>query len=139
MADPHNHGNFYYKINPKATYKIHAMVPMNSVYGSCVPICSMGLHPMVEHVRNVVSEIGEDWSPNVAPPHMADAVKGILSPKPMAVGMAIGATIAMVPMELPVAKEITPPIKNTIIGNNPGVMELVNRELTYSAVPISVR
>lgn len=53
----------------------------------------------------VVSEIGDAWSPKMEPPNMAPAVKGMLTSMEMAMGSAMTAMMAMVPIEVPVMKE----------------------------------
>ena len=62
--------------------------------------------PVVEQVIMVVSEIGDAWSPKILPPNIAPATNGMLLPMEYAIGSAITAIIAIVPIEVPVAKEI---------------------------------
>lgn len=53
----------------------------------------------------VVSEIGDAWSPKMEPLNMAPAFKGMLTSMEMAMGSAMTAMMAMVPIEVPVMKE----------------------------------
>ena len=75
----------------------------------------------------VVSEIGEAWSPNTAPPRtalieirvalrQAEASRPLLDAKPTAIGMTIGIMIANVPQLVPVANAIRAERTNTIAG-----------------------
>ena len=75
----------------------------------------------------MVSEIGEAWSPNTAPPRTAlmeisvalrQAVgsRPLLDAKPTAIGMTIGIIMANVPQLVPVAKAMRAERTNTIAG-----------------------
>ena len=68
----------------------------------------------------VVSESGEQWSPITEPVNTADMPKGKGTPKAKAKGTAIGIAIAIVPQEVPVAKEIRLQIINITIGSKTG-------------------
>ena len=76
----------------------------------------------------VVSETGDAWSPKMEPPNMAPAVRGMLTSMEMAMGSARTAIIAMVPMEVPVAKERIIVIMKVTAGSTAGVRKLENRE-----------
>ncbi len=64
----------------------------------------------------VVSEMGEQWSPNRPPETTAPIarVRGI--PIALAMGRAMGIPRAQTPQELPVAKDTTTPIRNRMAG-----------------------
>jgi len=66
----------------------------------------------------VVSEIGEEWSPYIAPPRTA-ATNGTTNsgiPRPTAMGTAIGSMIPKVPHEVPVENAINPDNRKIIAG-----------------------
>ena len=78
--------------------------------------------PVVEQVIMVVSEIGDAWSPKILPPNIAPATNGMLLPMEYAIGSAITAIIAIVPIEVPVAKEIRTAIRKVKAGRKkPGL------------------
>ena len=74
--------------------------------------------PVVEQVIMVVSEIGDAWSPKILPPNIAPATNGMLLPMEYAIGSAI---IAIVPIEVPVAKEIRTAIRKVKAGRRAGL------------------
>jgi hypothetical protein len=55
----------------------------------------------------VVSDIGEQWSPNTPPDITAPAQSAIFASIPTAIGMAIGIMMLKVPQLVPVENEIT--------------------------------
>ena len=76
----------------------------------------------------VVSEIGEQWSPKIAPVNTplihttAKPMSGLIA---HARGIASGIKILMVPYEVPVAKEISAPrIKINVGSRNIGMASL---------------
>ena len=76
----------------------------------------------------VVSEMGEQWSPKIAPSRMAATVTTVICPYMApsnwnATGIAVGIKIAMVPKLVPVAKEVSPATTNTKAGNTSGGRE----------------
>ena len=75
----------------------------------------------------VVSEMGEQWSPKMEPPNMAPATRGMLTPMVAAMGIEMEAIIAMVPMEVPVAKEISMAIRKVRAGSSAGDSSFWNR------------
>ena len=77
--------------------------------------------PVVEQVIMVVSEIGDAWSPKILPPNIAPATNGMLLPMEYAIGSAITAIIAIVPIEVPVAKEIRTAIRKSRQEEEPGL------------------
>ena len=77
--------------------------------------------PVVEQVIMVVSEIGDAWSPKILPPNIAPATNGMLLPMEYAIGSAITAIIAIVPIEVPVAKEIRTAIRKVKAGRRAGL------------------
>ena len=88
----------------------------------------MWSEPAAKDDRIVVSDIGEQWSPNVPPPRMEPTVISTnvsISPPVMenAKGIAIGVMIANVPHEEPVKKEINAHVKNVTVTSKAGVMK----------------
>src|SRR3989338_7044159 len=85
-----------------------------SAYGSCVRTWSIWSEADPIDERIVVSEIGEQWSPNTAPLMTEDIVAIMSASYPAApgsataasIGQAMGNTMPMVPYEVPVEKEI---------------------------------
>ena len=77
--------------------------------------------------RIVVSEIGEQWSPKIAPVNTAlvETIVKFMSPELIAQanGIAKGIRILIVPYEVPVANEITAPrIKIKVGTMNAGIV-----------------
>ena len=88
----------------------------------------MWSEPAARDDRIVVSDIGEQWSPNVPPPRIAPTVQSntvSISPPVIvnAKGIAIGVMIANVPNEEPVKKEINAHVKNVTVTSKAGVMK----------------
>ena len=69
----------------------------------------------------VVSEMGEQWSPNRLPLRTAAMTSGKSRPKLYAMLMPMGSRMAIVPQELPMAKEITAPMTNSRPGTSAGL------------------
>ena len=85
----------------------------------------------------VVSEMGEQWSPQTAPAIQAETHTipiGSLSGKTFSV---IGIRIPNVPQDVPVAKERKHPIRNTTAGRKlrSPLAEDLTSAATYSAAP----
>ena len=76
----------------------------------------MWLQPAAMDDRTVVSEIGAQWSPKREPLRTAAMVMHCESSKPYAMWIPRGSNIAMVPQEVPVAKEMTDPMRKSIAG-----------------------
>ena len=100
----------------------------------------MWSEPAAKDDRIVVSDIGEQWSPNVPPPRIAPTVQSntvSISPPVIvnAKGIAIGVMIANVPHEEPVKKEIIAHVMNVIVTNKAGVMKDSVKLMMKSAVP----
>ena len=89
-------------------------------YGICVSKWSIWSHADPMDARIVVSEIGETWSPYNPPPMIAAVTNGSDTPKEIAIGSPIGIKIAMVPHDVPVARDMIAPIMNKRKGNNAG-------------------
>ncbi len=75
----------------------------------------------------VVSDIGEQWSPNTAPVNTAPIVAYKMVPvsPPLSVkasGTAIGINIAVVPHDVPVENAIIQPSINTTSGMTPALI-----------------
>ena len=61
----------------------------------------------------VVSEMGEQWSPKIPPPRIAAMTNEGGKPSAWINGTPIGINIAKVPQEVPVLNEITAPATNS--------------------------
>ena len=88
----------------------------------------MWSEPAARDDRIVVSDIGEQWSPNVPPPSTAQIVQNtnvVSLPQVIvnAKGITIGTMIANVPHEEPVKKEINAHVKNVTVTSKAGVMK----------------
>ena len=100
----------------------------------------MWSEPAASDDRIVVSDIGEQWSPNVPPPSTAPIVQNtnVVSSPPVIVnakGITIGTMIANVPHEDPVKKEIRAHVMNVIVTSKAGVMKDSVKLMMKSAVP----
>ncbi len=82
-------------------------IPTVMAYGSWVFTCCMWSQQALVDDWMVVSEIGEQWSPNRPPLTTAPIVRVMEIPRASAIGMAIGSPRAQTPHELPVAKDTT--------------------------------
>ena len=85
----------------------------------------------------VVSEIGEQWSPNTAPANTADNIGNIMVESlPIAMSAAIGNIIPKVPQLVPVEKAVMPARINSTTGNNSkGIVSIDVRNLvTYEMI-----
>lgn len=69
----------------------------------------------------VVSEIGEQWSPNTPPPRTAAMIKPGWRPMILIMGTAMGIMMAKVPQEVPVEKAMRHETRKTTAGMNPGL------------------
>ncbi len=101
-------------------------MPTVKAYGICVFTCWMWLHELAIELRMVVSEIGEQWSPNTAPASteattLWNIERFALYSKPKfketvhANGSMRGYRIAIVPHE--------DPVENATIAASRNVME----------------
>lgn len=102
----------YTNTNPITRYSKAEMTATVSEYGSCVLTWSMWSEAAPVEARTDVSDSGEQWSPKTPPPATAAIVATTrmeTSPpeKVKASGAASGMTMAKVPHEVPVAKEMT--------------------------------
>ena len=70
----------------------------------------------------VVSEIGEQWSPNTPPDKHAPIINSIGIPNCAATGSAIGIVMAHTPQELPVENPTNAPTMKITIGMIPGAI-----------------
>ena len=110
-------------------YRITASVPQQSAYGSCVCTWSIWSDADPVEERTVVSDNGEQWSPNTPPPATAPkhAYTSVPSSPPVKVnasGSAIGIQIAKVPQEDPVANAMIAEMIKIIAGSMAGVRKL---------------
>ena len=64
----------------------------------------------------MVSDIGEQWSPNIPPLKTAPKSKGRFNPILDAIGMIKGTIIANVPQEVPVEKDMRLEVINKRAG-----------------------
>ena len=71
--------------------------------------------------------MGEQWSPKMLPPNMAPATNGMLVPISRAMGSAMTAIMAIVPMEVPVAKEMSTAMRKVSAGSIAGLRNRWNR------------
>ena len=74
----------------------------------------------------VVSDIGEQWSPKMEPPKIAPATSSILTPMFIAIGRQMTDIIAIVPIEVPVAKDRSMHSRKLSIGSSAGVSTPMN-------------
>ncbi|SHI77406.1 hypothetical protein SAMN02745176_01325 [Lutispora thermophila DSM 19022] len=113
-------------IKPSIKYPITATAPHTRAYGNCVLTWSIWSAADPVEASIVVSDNGEQWSPNTPPPATAAKqadTNNVASPpvKVNAKGNAIGIQIAKVPQDDPVAKDIIAAITKIIAGNNCGL------------------
>ena len=87
--------------NPAGIYPNNTVtIPTNTAYHIWVLTCSIWSHPAPVEESIVVSEIGEQWSPNIAPVNTADVLtitkfhSGFIA---KANGIASGINIPIVP------------------------------------------
>jgi len=69
----------------------------------------------------VVSEIGEQWSPNTPPPRTAAMIKPGWRPMILIMGTAMGIMMAKVPQEVPVEKAMRQETRKMTAGMTPGL------------------
>ena len=95
---------------------MHDTNATDSAYGSCVDTWSMWLQRAPVEDRIVVSEIGEQWSPNTAPARTALSIGRISAiSDAAAISPAIGSMIPNVPQLVPVAKDIAQDVRKSMI------------------------
>ena len=97
-----------------------------AAYGIWVFTWSMMSQPEVAQDIIVVSDIGEQWSPKMEPPKIAPATSSILSPMFIAIGRQMTDIIAIVPIEVPVAKDRSMHSRKLSIGSSAGVSTPIN-------------
>ena len=113
---------------------------MTIAYGICVRTCSICGQPVAVDDNIVVSEIGEQWSPQIAPSSTAAKhAKTIrLSPDIVAEsGAAIGSTRAIVAHDEPVENATSPDRIKIINGRTVGENESPTRATKVMPVPKS--
>ena len=88
---------------PATTYDNAAITATTDAYGSWVFTWLTWLHCAPAEARIVVSEMGEMWSPNTAPPRVAETVRMVSVPLPPRIVTAIGTRTPNVPQDVPVA------------------------------------
>lgn len=99
------------------------MLAATMAYGSCVRTWSMwSVAEAMEEIM-VVSEMGEQWSPNTPPPKTAAIIRPGWRPMMRIMGTAMGIMMAKVPQEVPVEKAIKQEMRNTTAGMMPGLSE----------------
>lgn len=69
----------------------------------------------------VVSEIGEQWSPNTPPPRTVAMIKPGWRPMILIMGTAMGIMMAKVPQEVPVEKAMKQETRKMTVGMIPGL------------------
>lgn len=83
----------------------------------------------------VVSEIGEQWSPQTAPAMQAEIAMMVISlPKPLKAAITIGMRIPKVPQEVPVANERPTAMRKMMAGSR--LTKEAAEVLTMSAIKI---
>ena len=107
---------------------IHASTAQVTAYTTCVFVWSMWSEPAPSEDKIVVSDNGEQWSPNVAPPITAPTVAYTVAPNSPPVienanGITIGTRIAHVPHDEPVRNEMIAHTKNEIVTKSAGVIQ----------------
>ena len=103
-------------INPAMMYATNEIAATVMAYGNCVDTWLMWLHCAPAEAMIVVSEIGEQWSPQTAPARQADIP---IMPSSLPTGnieITIGIRIPNVPQEVPVANAIRQATINIIAG-----------------------
>lgn len=106
-------------VRPSTIYPAPEMAAAVRAYGNCVNTWSMWLHPAPVDERIVVSEIGEQWSPNTAPANTEAMTGSNIDTSVVAtICPAIGNKIPNEPHDVPVANAINPAKTNTIKGKN---------------------
>ena len=99
-------------------------------YGSCVCTCSTWLHCAPADAMIVVSEIGEQWSPQTAPARQADIpITPIVVPAGNT-ARTIGIRIPNVPQDVPVENAITQATIKMIAGKNTARLDAPERRLS---------
>ena len=106
-------------VSPNTMYPTAATAALINAYGNCVRTWSIWLLLAPVDERIVVSEIGEQWSPNTAPANTAASAGNSNSMSvTTAICAAIGNRSPNVPQEVPVANAVKPATKKIIIGNH---------------------
>lgn len=105
-------------MNPATMYITNETAATVITYGNCVETWFTWLHCTPALAIIVVSEIGEQWSPQTAPPIHAE-IEMILKGSPTwKTAMQIGIKIPNVPQDVPVAKAKPAAIIKIIAGKN---------------------
>ena len=81
--------------------------------------------------RIVVSEMGETWSPNTAPPRVAETVMRVSVPLPPRIATAIGTRTPKVPQDVPVANASPSATAKKITGT---IIDLIKLPLVARVV-----
>jgi len=87
----------------------------------------------------VVSEIGEQWSPNTPPESRAPVTSGIETPMAEVMGTAMGNIIPQVPKDVPVEKAIKPVAMKMTAGRSCGCSNPLVNLATHMPVPSSLQ
>ena len=102
---------------PRTKYPTADTPAAINAYGSCVNTWSIWCDPAPVELRIVVSEIGEQWSPNTAPASTAASVGSNSSGSTAIIKSApIGSMRPNVPQLVPVENAIRPAIANKMSG-----------------------
>ena len=123
--------------NPAGIYPNSIVIAAtNNAYHICVLTWSIWLHPAPIDESIVVSDIGEQWSPNIAPVNTAlvltitNDISGLIL---YANGIANGISMLIVPYAEPVEKDIIAPRINIKLGNKNAGIAPFNASTKYSA------
>ena len=106
-------------------------------YGICVETCVIWSHCAPADDIIVVSEIGEQWSPQTAPARQADIPIIISSESPGKIAVTIGIKIPNVPHDVPVENARKQATRKIIAGKkfaSPAAADFISIS-TYSAAP----
>ena len=115
---------------PAITYVTNEIPATVKAYGSCVETWLMWSDCAPADAIMVVSEIGEQWSPQTAPAIQAEiAMIVMFESNPPNAAITIGIRIPNVPHDVPVAKEIPTAIRKITAGR---------RLINAPAVPLTI-
>ena len=116
-------------VKPAIRYPTKQQPATTNVYGICEDTCSIWLQPAPVEDKIVVSEIGEQWSPNTEPARVAArATLTSSGATELQIMVTIGIRIPKVPQEVPMAKASPPATRNTTAGISvPGIWDAATR------------
>ena len=93
-------------VKPATINPINEQTATKEAYGICVVTWSMWLHLAAVEERIVVSDIGEQWSPNTEPANVAARLITVSSGATLwHIVMIIGINIPKVPQDVPIEND----------------------------------